>query len=60
MNEADCWLLIAGAALLLAANLLRLPSRLRMALIILILASLSLAGAPAEFQLRGMTVVALA
>ena len=58
---ADCSLLLAGAALLLAANLLRLPARIRMALITAMLASLSMSSVPsAEFELPGMTVVAQA
>ena len=56
---ADCSLLLAGAALLLAANLLRLSARVRMALIIAMLASLSLSSVPsAEFELPGMMVIA--
>ena len=56
---ADFSLLLAGAALLLAANLLRLSPRVRMALIIAMLASLSLSSVPsAEFELPGMMVIA--
>jgi hypothetical protein len=58
---ADFSLLLAGAALLLAANLLRLSPRVRMALIIAMLASLSMSSIPSsEFQLPGLMVVALA
>jgi hypothetical protein len=58
---ADCSLLLAGAALLLAADLLRLPPRVRMALIIAMLASLSMSSVPsAEFELPGMMVIAVA
>jgi hypothetical protein len=58
---ADFSLLLAGAALLLAANLLRLPTRVRMALIIAMLASLSMSSIPSsEFQLPGMIVIAKA
>jgi hypothetical protein len=61
MEEAYCWLFVSAAAMLLAASLLRLPARLRIALIILILASLSMASVPAtEFQLRGLAVIAMA
>ena len=58
---ADFSLLLAGAALLLAANLLRLSPRVRMALIIAMLASLSMSSvASSEFELPGMMVVAKA
>jgi hypothetical protein len=58
---ADCSLLLGAAALLLAANLLRLSTRVRMALIIAMLASLSMSSVPsAEFELPGMMVIAVA
>jgi hypothetical protein len=44
MNETACLLLIGGAALVMASTLLRLPVRVRVAVIAAVLMALSLAG----------------
>jgi hypothetical protein len=44
MNETACLLLIGGAALLMASTLLRLPVRVRVAVIAAVLMALSVAG----------------
>ena len=44
MNETACPLLIGGAALLMASILLRLPVRVRVAVVAAVLMALSVAG----------------
>jgi predicted benzoate:H+ symporter BenE len=44
MNETACLLLIGGAALLMASTLLRLPVRVRVAVVAAVLMALSVAG----------------
>jgi hypothetical protein len=43
MNETACLLLIGGAALLMASTLLRLPTRIRVAVVVAVLVALSAA-----------------
>lgn len=59
MNQSLCLLLIGGAALLMASALLRLPPRVRVAMVVAVLTAVSAAGGEPIAVSHELTVASL-